>query len=335
MISGGQLRLENISAGGARIETVRLVPEIESLFADKLTFSRVEIEGAVIPQEALAQLLLGSVKAPSMKRARIVATRTRLIGPLPFPEFDADIALSGDGALASISLQGPDKLLAKLDRKGAEFSVELLAGSFAVPFTPGMVLSDFGLKGSAGRGGMVVREWSGLLSDGPLSGSARINWIGGWSVDGDIKGRNINAGAFAPALVSEGKASGHGAFSMSGREPTKLVENGRIQGEIKIERGALGAIDLMRTAQTGGKQSGGRTEFSELTAHVAYDRGAIAVRGLNIEALPAGTAASGNADISREGSLSGRVVVEIKARSVIRSTYSLSGTLKEPVLGSK
>jgi hypothetical protein len=333
LISGAQLRLENISIGDARVETVRLTPEIGSLFSDDMTFSKVEIEGAVVPQAALAQLLLGSIKAPSMKRARIVATKTKLVGPMPLPEFDAEIALSGEGGLGSISLQGPDKLLAKLEHRGGEYSVELLAGSFAVPFAPGMVLSDFGLKGVAGRSGMVIREWSGLLSDGPLSGSARINWAGNWSVDGEIKGRNINAGTFLPALVSEGKASGHGVFSMSGREPTKMFDSSRIQGELKVERGALGAIDLMRTVQSGGRQSGGRTEFSALTAHVVYDRGAVAVRGLNVDALPEGTAASGNADISREGNLSGKLVVEIKARSVIRSAYNLSGTVKEPVLG--
>jgi len=133
--------------------------------------------------------------------------------------------------------------------------------------------------------------------------------------------------------VSGGKASGHGVFSMSGQVPTKLFDNGRLQGEIKVEHGALGAIDLMRTVQSGGKQSGGRTEFSVLTAHVTYDRGAVAVRGLLVDALPEGTGASGNADISRDGTLSGRLVVEVKARTVIKSAYGLSGTAKEPVLG--
>ncbi len=333
LISGGQLRLEDITIGDTRIESVRLTPEIGSLFSDNMTFGRVEIEGAVVPQDALAQLLLGSFKAPSMKRARIVATKAKLVGPIRFPEFDAEIALTPEGALSTISLQGPDKLLAKLERKGAEYSVELLAGSFAVPFAPGVVLSDFGLKGIADRSGMVVREWSGLLADGPLSGNARIGWAGVWSVDGEIRGRNINAGTFLPALVSEGKASGRGSFSMSGREPARMSDNGRIQGDLKVERGALGAIDLMRTVQSGGKQSGGRTEFSSLTAHVVYDRGAVAVRGLNVDALPEGTGASGNADISRDGALSGRLIVEVKARSVIKSAYVLSGTAKEPVLG--
>jgi hypothetical protein len=333
LISGGQLRLENISIGAARVETVRMVPEIGSLFSDNMSFSRVEIDGAVVPQEALAQLLLGSVKAPSMKRAKIVATKAKLPGPLPLPEFDADIVLGGDGALESISLQGPDKLLAKLDRKGGEFAVELLAGSFKLPFAPGVVFSDFGLKGSAGRGGMIVKEWSGLLFDGPVAGSARINWTENWSVDGDLRARNVSVATFAPALIAAGKAEGHGVFSMSGREPTRLFENARLQGEIKVERGALGAIDLVRTVQSGGKQSGGKTDFSRLSANVVYDRGAVAVRGLNVAAEPAGTGANGNADIARDGALSGRLMVEFKSNTLVKGAYNLSGTVKEPILG--
>ncbi|MDH4191350.1 MAG: AsmA-like C-terminal region-containing protein [Betaproteobacteria bacterium] len=333
LISGGQFRFEKISIGPVRIGAVRMVPEFGSLFGDKLAFSKVEIEAADVPQDAIGQLFLGSVKAAGMKRAKIVATKVKLFGSIQIPALDADIVLAGDGGLESISFQGPDKLMARLERKGNEFAIELLAGSFSVPFGQGVVLSDFGMKGNAGRQGMVVKEWSGLLYEGPLSGSARIKWGGSWSVDGDIKARNVNAGVFAPALISSGKAEGQGVFSMSASDPAKLLESAQIRGDISIERGVLGSIDISRAVQSGGKQSGGRTEFTELKANVIYDRGAIAVRGLNVTAVPAGARVGGSAEIAANGTLSGRVTVELKAPAAVRTALVLSGDTKEPRLG--
>jgi len=113
---------------------------------------------------------------------------------------------------------------------------------------------------------------------------------------------------------------------MKGTAPAKLGENLRLDGTFKIEKGALGSFDLGRAMQATGPLTG-RTVFSEMTGQGLYDRGAVQLRNVAISAgaLNAGA----GVDISRDGALSGKVIVELKSA---RSTLALSGKVQEPAL---
>jgi hypothetical protein len=176
---------------------------------------------------------------------------------------------------------------------------------------------------------MTIPEWGGAIFQGGISGSANVRWSGSWSVDGVVTVRNINAAVFAPALLSAGSAEGTAKFSMSATDPAGLVSGGRLDGTFTVSQGTLGSFDLARYIQTGGKQATGTTAFAEMNGQATYDRGAVALRNVNIGAGALNAGAS--ADISQGGNLSGRIVADMKtAAQIHRATLLIGGTVKEP-----
>ena len=71
---------------------------------------------------------------------------------------------------------------------------------------------------------------------------------------------------------------------MRGDDPVALGRNAQVEGSFTINKGVLGSFDLSRAIQTKGKQSTGRTLFSELTGEGVYQAGAVSLRNLNLHA---------------------------------------------------
>ena len=326
LVTGFELKLERVTVGeAARIGLVRAHPGIGSLFGTQKSFGRVDLENAVIGQEVVGQALLGALKGEDLKITAITAKQLKLEGPIALPALDIDVTIAGDGTPA-VKVTGPERLQAQLNPKGGEIAFEAGAGVFALPFIPAFSLSEFSMKGIATRQGMTISEFDGHLYEGVVSGNARIRWGGTWTVDGEVRARGLNVGVFAPALVSEGKVEGRGNYTMSGPEPGKLGQNARIEGTIKIEKGVLGSFDLGRAIQGGGPAAG-RTPFNELTAQGLYDKGAVQLRNVSINAGALNAGAS--LDIAADGALAGRIVADLKT---LRATLALGGKLQEPVL---
>ena len=332
VITGIEARFEGVSVGeSVKIKAVRGYPEVGSLFGAKKSFTRIELEGVSLSQSQLGDAVLGKIGGENFHVARIVIKQAKFDGPLSLPALDVDAAVSGDGSLQSVTLRGADKLNVQLSAKGSEIGFEIAAGSLALPFAPALTLSDFSMKGTANRGGVTTSEFDGRSSDGVISGSAKIRWGANWTVDGEIRARNLKVAVLAPALVSEGKVEARGAYSMSGPKPGSLFETARIQGEFKIEQGVLGSFDLTRALQTGGAQSSGRTIFTELTGQAVYDKGAVKITTAAISAGAMNAGAS--LDIDTGGGLSGRVVADVKTPTqTLRATLNISGKIQDPVI---
>jgi hypothetical protein len=331
LMTGLQLHFKDVKIGdGVTIASVAGSPEFAALRGEKKIFSRIDLEGVKLPQEALGEVLFAKVKGDNFAVGRIVLKQFELAGPVPLPKpLEADLAFAPDGALRSVTLRGPDTLLARLAPKGAAIEFEVTASGFPLPVLPEVALSDFGMKGTASQRGMSIAKWGGKLLGGTLSGTANVRWGGTWSVEGLITARNINAAVFAPTLLSEGKAEGSGKFSMSGAEPSKLARAGRVEGSFTVSMGVLGSFDLARAIQSSGKTVTGRTQFAEMNGQAVYDRGAVALRNVTIGAGALNAGAS--VDIAQSGALSGRVVADMRtANQTLRAVLNLGGTLKEP-----
>jgi len=331
LFTGLQLRLQGVTVGNnIKIANVTAFPTFDTLSGDKKTFTRIDLEGLALPQEALGELLFAKVKSDKFSVARVVAKQLELTGPIALPKgLEADITLDADGALRSVTVRGPDTLVAKLSPKESTIEFDVDAGGFVVPFGSEMTLGNFGMKGTATRQGMSITEWDGTMLNGKISGTANVRWGSTWTVDGVMTARGLNAAVFAPALVSEGRGEGTAKFSMSGPEPAKLGAAGRYDGSFKIESGALGSVDLSRALRTGGRETAGRTEFTDLTGQATYDRGAVTLR--NIQLSRSSLNAGISADIARDGALSGRIVADVRAGSqTLRATLTMGGTSKDP-----
>jgi hypothetical protein len=331
LITGIEVRFKDVSVGAIKNLQVRGFPELGSLFDAKKSFSRMELEGVSLSQSQLADAVLGKVSGENFRVGRVVIKQAKLDGPLALPALDVDATVSGDGSLQSVSLRGGDKLSVQLSPKGNDIGFEISAGSLALPFVPALSLSDFGMKGTANRGGVTMSEFDGRAFDGVISGSAKIRWGANWLVDGEVRARGVKVAVIAPALVSEGKVDGRGAYTMSGPNPATLFESARIQGEFKIEKGVLGSFDLTRALQTGGAQTGGRTIFTELTGQAVYDKGTVKVSNVAIAAGAMNAGAS--LDIDANGGLSGRIVADVKTpNQTLRATLNVSGKIQDPVI---
>jgi uncharacterized protein involved in outer membrane biogenesis len=332
VITGIEARFENVSIGDAvKIRLVRGFPEIGTLLGGKKSFSRIELEGASLSQSQVADAILGKVSSENFRVARVTVKQAKLEGPLTLPALDVEAVIGGDGSVQSINLRGPDKLDVKLTPQGSDIAFEISAGSLALPVAPALSLSDFGMKGTANRGGVTKSEFDGRAFDGVISGNAKVRWGATWVVDGEVRARGIRIAVLAPALVSEGKAEGKGTYTMSGANPATLFESARMQGDFKIDQGVLGSFDLTRALQTGGAQSSGRTIFTELTGQAVYDKGSVKITNASIAAGAMNAGAS--LEIDPGGGLSGRVVADVKMpNQTLRATLNISGKIQDPVI---
>src|SRR2546422_5664583 len=202
-----------------RIAEVRAFPALDALFDEKKIFKRVELEGAVVPQDVLGEALFARANGENFKLGRVLAKQLKLEGPLPLPPLDVDVALDATGMPRVVSLAGPENLVANLSSKGAELEFEMSATSFALPIAPALSLDQFGMKGTLTRRGMNISSWDGAALNGSVSGTAKVRWGGTWNVEGAVTARGINAAVFAPALLLEGRGEGTGRFWMTGSEP--------------------------------------------------------------------------------------------------------------------
>jgi hypothetical protein len=330
LYSGVQLKLRNVAIGEAKVANVVAHPEIGALFGEKKAFSRIELGGLSVPQEALGELMAAKVRGDSFSVARVNAKQIKLTGTVPLPTFEGELALSPDGAVEALTLRGAEGLSAKLTPKGSEIEFDVVANSFTVPIIPDMSLSGFAMKGVATRDGMKIESWGGSSLDGAVAGSANVRWAGGnWNIDGVMTVRGINAAVFAPALLSEGKAEGTGRFSFNDPDPKTFKDRGRIEGTFTVHKGVLGSFDLSRAIQTGGRQAGGRTPFTGMSGQGVFDKGAVALRNVSFGAGALNAGAS--ADISPDGNLSGRIVADVRtAAQTLRATLVLGGTVRDP-----
>ena len=333
LLRGLEIVFSRVTIGDAvQIDTLHAYPYIETLTGDKKSFHGFEIDGATVQQGRLAELLFGSMKLGALRVGDIKATKLSLKGPLTLPTVDADVKIAQSGALASVTLKGPDNLVATLTPHGGALGVEVNADHLTLPFAPDVVLSLFGAKGSATRDGLDVTDWSAVALDGDLSGTARVRWGPQWTVDGNLKVRRINAAVFAPALLSEGRVEqGQGSYRMSGPNPAKLYETAHIEGHFEMSKGSLGSIDLSRAIQSNGGQSSGRTVFAVLSADGVYDKGAVELRNINLSAGALSAAAS--LEVAPNGALSARIVADMRTQNqTLRQMVNVGGTVKEPVV---
>ena len=168
--------------GATTIARARAYPQLRALVEGRQAIGRLELEGVTVPQSAIgaavggedarrrlqrrAHLRQGAASSPGRWRCRCWRPRR---GSAP------------DGAVASVTLSGPESLSARLTpTANGEIEFDVTAASLTVPFAPEVTLSSFAMKGSANRQGMNIASWGGGVLDGALSGTANMRWGDTW-----------------------------------------------------------------------------------------------------------------------------------------------------------
>jgi hypothetical protein len=331
LYSGLRLDLEDVTVDrSVTIARARAYPQWGALIEGRKVLGRLELAGVSLPQSAIGAVIVANLSGDSFRGTRIVAKDVKLTGPVALPALDGEVRIGPNGAVNTVILSGPEGLAATLTpRANGEVEFDVTAANLTVPFAPEITLSTFAMKGVANRQGMNIASWGGGVLDGAISGTATVRWTGAWHVEGGLTARAINGAWFAPALLSEGKAEGEGRFSMSGSDPMKLYNAAHLEGNFTVGKGVIGTVDLSRVLHTGGQQYGGRTQFTEMTGHAVYDRGAVALRNVNISA--GALSAGASADIAPGGAIAGRIVADIRTTvQPLRAILVIGGTVKEP-----
>ena len=333
LYNGVELKIDNVQIGdGVRIARVRASPEPGSLLSEKKAFTQVHLDGAVLPQAMLGDVVFGSIKTDRARIGELSFSDLRIDGSLGLPKLAGELSFREDGTVAAITLTGGGDagIAGRIVRKGdsAEFTVS--AASAPIPFVPGLNLAGFAMRGSANRQEMTVRAFNGRVYDGVISGNARIGWSGGWRVAGDVAAKQINAAVFAPVLISEGKLDANGRYALQGADPARLGPDGRLEGSFTITKGAIGFVDIVRMIQSPISKIRVRTAFNELAGRGVYNKGATELRDIR---LTAGVLnANAVLDIDAAGGLKGRMNAELKSAAAARGALSIGigGNLTDP-----
>ena len=178
------------------------------------------------------------------------------------------------------------------------------------------------------RSELALNEAEARAFGGRLLGSARLRWSGGWSLEGEIAARQIDAAKIAAPLVAGGTLQGRGVYSMKAPLPERLLVSARLEGNFTVQKGSITNVDMTRLLQGGGP-GGGTTPFSEMSGGVSADPNRVLVRQIRMVAGLLNGA--GQVEMDPQKNLSGRLQLELRARTVeVRATLAVAGTLKNP-----
>ena len=328
-----QLKLEKVVIGKEhpmRVAVIKATPVVTSLLEGRISLKSFELEGATFPRGFLPALLQNKGRRGSFGVQRIVAKGLKIdIPELNLPALEVAASLSADGALQSVAISNAErKLSVKVQPQGERAAIEISADAFPFPIGVDPGLSEFLAKGTVTRGELALSEAEARAFGGRLLGTVRLRWASGWSMEGELTVRQMEAGKIAAPLLAGGTLQGKGVYSMKGLLPERLILNAQLEGNFTIQKGAITNVDMTRLLQGSGS-GGGTTLFSEMSGGVYADANRILVRQIRMASgLLNGT---GQGEMDPQKNLSGRMQIEIRAQSVqARATLAVTGTLQNP-----
>ncbi|TMH25525.1 MAG: hypothetical protein E6H61_01655 [Betaproteobacteria bacterium] len=328
-----QLKLEKVVIGKEhpmRVAVIKATPVVTSLLEGRISLKSFELEGATFPRGFLSALLQNKGRRGSFGVQRIVAKGLKIdIPELNLPALEVAASLSADGALQSVAISNAErKLSVRVQPQGERAAIEISADAFPFPIGVDPGLSEFLAKGTVTRGELALSEAEARAFGGRLLGTVRLRWASGWSMEGELTVRQMEAGKIAAPLLAGGTLQGKGVYSMKGLLPERLILNAQLEGNFTIQKGAITNVDMTRLLQGSGS-GGGTTLFSEMSGGVYADANRILVRQIRMASgLLNGT---GQGEMDPQKNLSGRMQIEIRARSVqARATLAVTGTLQNP-----
>src|SRR2546428_5253180 len=223
-----------------RVATIRATPPIGSMLAGKKTLRRLELENVTFPREYLSALLRGKGRGESLGIEHLTAKGLKLdIPELNLPALELDASFSSDGALKSVTLADAErKLSVKLQPQGGKAVIEISSDKFPLAIGADLALGEFTAKGAVTRSELALNEAEARAFGGRLSGSARLRWSGGWSLEGEIAAHQMDAAKIAAPLVAGGTLQGRGVYSMKAPLPERLLMNARLEGNFTVQKGS-------------------------------------------------------------------------------------------------
>jgi hypothetical protein len=313
-----------------RVAVIKASPEIASLLEDRVSLKILELDNVTLPKEFLAVLLQDKGGRRALGVQSITAKGLKIDAQgLGLPPLDVEVSLSPEGGVKSASFSNSaSQLLVNLEPHGGRAMIEISASTLPLPIGVDFGLTDFQAKGTVTGSELALSSVEGRAFGGRLLGNVRLRWSGGWSLDGELSVRQMDAAKIAAPLLGAGTLQGRGAFSMRGLLPERMVLNSQIEGNFTVQKGTISNVDMTRLLQGSGS-GGGTTPFTELSGNFSADPNRLLVRQIKLAAgLLSGV---GQLDMDSQKNLSGRMQIELRAQSVqARTMLGVGGTLTNP-----
>jgi hypothetical protein len=327
-----QLKFEKVAIGRdpqMRAAVIKASPDLATLLEDRVKFRTLDLDNVTVPKEFLAVLLQDTGGRKGFGVQRITAKGLKIDAPeLGLPPLELDASLSPDGALKSASLSGAGSLSVRLEPRGGRAAIEISAATLPLPVGIDLGFSDFSGKGTVTGSELVLNTTEAHAFGGRIFGNVRLRWSSGWSLDGELSARQMDAANIAGPLLGAGTVQGKGRLSMRGLLPERMVLNSQLEGNFTIQKGSVSNVDMTRLLQGSGS-GGGTTPFSEMSGDFSADSNRLVVRNIRLAAgLLNGL---GQIEMDLQKNLSGRMQIELRAQSVqARAIVGIAGTLMNP-----
>src|SRR5580765_4524071 len=328
-----QLKFEKVVIGKdpqMRVAVIKASPELSTLLEDRITLRSLDLDNVTVPKEFLAVLLQDKGGRRGLGVRRITARSLKIDAvELGLPPLELDATLSPDGALKSASFSSSvSPISIKVEPRGGRAAIEISAAALPLPIGIEFGLSDFSAKGTVSANELVLSNTEARAFGGRIFGSTRLRWSSGWSLDGDLSVRQMDAAKIAGPLLGSGTLQGKGRLSMKGLLPERMILNAQMEGSFSVQKGSVSNVDMTRLLQGSGS-GGGTTLFSEMSGDFSADPNRLLVRQIKMAAgLLSG---AGQLDMDPQKNLAGRMQIELRAQSVqARSTLAVGGTLMNP-----
>lgn len=340
-----QLVLEGIAIGAtqdAKIETIRIVPELSTLFEQKKVLKSVELESVSLSRDALGRMPLWAQSDGGPSRVlvkKILLGKVRLdFGKVDLGALDGEVNFGNDGAWRDAVIQTADaKLRIAIKPAQGEYLLDVTAKNWHPPVGPAMLFDRLNIQAAADTDGIRAKEIDGSLYGGSLKGTANLGWKGGWRLNGQLHTKGVELRAlvplFNPSVAVSGKLQADASYAMKAATADQLTLAPSVDAKFNVKDGVLYNMDLMKAVKVIAKEGsqGGQTKFDDFSGTMRLANKAF--RFSQIRLSSGLLAAGGNVDISPAKQLAGRVNVQIKGTAtMVDVPLIVTGTLQNPVL---
>jgi len=340
------LELETVGVGdGEDIKAGKAIAFISlgSLFGEEKSVSRLVIESAVVPEEALRRLprlLSPEGKTDKVRVERVEFKRAQVqIAGVELPTFDAALALTPMRTVASARLETNDAHFVA-DIVPVEQGVEVSGRgmNFTLPFGPKLEIAQFTGKGLIAGNQLRVSELEYSVYGGQGRGELTASWAGPWTVEGSFDLQRVELETAMKALgvdlTSDGLLAAKGQYALQSADlPGLFSNNPRLQSSFVLTQGNLSGLDLVRALQSPSREGtqGGKTTFEEVAGNLNVGNGRYQYSGVRIKA--GAMNATGQLEIAPSQAVSGRTYVELRSTAgTIRGNFKIGGTTQAMLL---
>ncbi len=339
------LVLDGVTVGGLadiKIATIRVLPELSTVFDDVKTLRYIELSGLTVSQDNLhrpLQWVSAATKQGKLKFDQVFLEKTTVSLPgLEVPPFDGDIKLTPAGKFQNATLNTGDKsIVIQIIPNDATYAIDIVADIWQSPVGAPVVFDELHAVGVVDNNQLTFSQIKGRLYGGNLKATMKIDWTGLWTATGTFKLSEVELEEAMPSFTREASLKGPitstAIFTLEANELPALFNTPEINADFSVDEGVVNGIDLVRALRVNNKSNAinGSTRFNKLSGKLLLKDGRYQYKQLLLKAGK--LTASGEADIQANQNISGVIDVSLAMQSrQLQSHLNLSGKLGSPTL---